>query len=199
MRFRSRLLPLVGWALAGCPAPRSESSVQPTGMQETPADSTTLMESDFDQPGVVFGLLPDRSLEEPPLARPPTETPLQQPFGTDGDADPAASVPERADFGMGLPRDAVQQVIRTQTVRLRACYDRLLLGTSAETAGRVSIRFHVEPSGIVRQVEIASATIGDPTFQDCVRNVVRELRFPSADAPTIVTYPFRFEGPTGGE
>ena len=198
MRFRIWLLPFVVPSLAGCPAARSESPVEPTGMQPAPADSTTLAEDDFDGSQGVFGLLPGRSVEGPPFATTTMPPPFEQSPGMGGDADPGASVPDRAEFGMGLQRDAVQQVLLSQAGRLRACHDRLLVGAATETTGRVSIRFHVEPSGVVRQAEVASATIEDPTFQECVRGVVRGLRFPSADAPTIVVYPFRFEGPAAG-
>lgn len=195
--------------LTGCPAARSTSqlgppvggdlvttdataivSTDPSGLATStpttpgPAGPTTLGERDFD----------DGSFS----IRPGFAASVLEPLPTGGDEpDPGGSTTEES--GRGLPRDAVRQVMREQQGRLRGCYDRLLLGASAVTTGRVSIRFHVEPSGVVREAEVASATLGDVAFHECLRGVVRELRFPVTDAPTLVTYPFQFEGPVGGE
>ena len=171
--------------------------------------STTLEERDFDGDPGVLALAAGQPFQQP-VTRGDDELPSKGRGNTQQTKGPGVTMPTKGpggqtpvavsgEVGPGLGRDAVRQVIQSQAVRLKGCHDRLLLGTAAEAAGRVSIRFQVEPSGIVRAAEVSSATITDPTFIACVRRVVENLRFPTADAPTIVTYPFRFESSSAGE
>lgn len=218
---RTRLLPLmlVLGSLAACPAAHTAPSVEPVaGTGETAGESragtttstrlttgtTTIVPEQGGEPEAIG---PDRGDAEggsPPLGHPTdlpvqssTELPAEQlPTKGAGD-DLRVEVPSRV--GTGLRHDEIRQVVRGQQGRLRSCWDRLQLATSDPSGGTVSVRFTVEPAGTVRQAEIASATIADPAFLECVRGAIRELRFPAADAPTIVTYPFRFEQTLGGE
>jgi hypothetical protein len=209
MRWRLTFAALAVLLLAGCPAPRSASQLgPPVGGDFVTTDATALVSTDELGLATIAATTPEttdlttlgeRDFDDGSFAiHRGFATSVLEPLPTGGDEpDPGGSA--TGEPGRGLPRDAVRQVMREQQGRLRGCYDRLLLGASSITTGRVSIRFHVEPSGVVREAEIASATLGDAAFHECLRGVVRELRFPATDAPTLVTYPFQFEGPVGGE
>lgn len=218
----SSVLPmlLVG-GLAACPAASTTPSVEPRGgtgesQERTAVGTTTSTRPPPDTPtGTPVEAAPTTETTatgdgETPALSPALEQPVVLPDVSAPTKDPAGGAlgkgprDERrtgasSGPGTGLVRDDIQRVVRGQQQRLRSCYDRLLVSGPEPSAGSVSIRFTIEPSGTVDRAEIASATITDPAFLECVRGVVRGMRFPTTDGPTVVTYPFRFEPGAGGE
>ncbi|MBN1771209.1 MAG: AgmX/PglI C-terminal domain-containing protein [Deltaproteobacteria bacterium] len=207
MRGWRLVLPFALTGLAACPAARTAPMAEPspTGGETGAATGVTTDTTTTSTTGSVGGVPGDG---ETAGVLPPFEQPTKTPDGSLPAKGPADRLPgkgngnelqigELSGLGTGLRRDDVQQVVRGQQQRLRSCWDRWQLASADPAGGTVSVRFTVEPAGTVGRTEIAAATITDPTFLECLRDVVKELRFPTTDAPTIITYPFRFENPAG--
>jgi hypothetical protein len=106
--------------------------------------------------------------------------------------DPPPQWPDRTPV---MPAAAVLQTIRRQRGALRHCYERALQARPA-IAGRVTVRFVVDPAGSVVAVTGEQDTLGDPGVSRCVATVVGAIRFGerTGDAPLlVVNLPLRFE------
>ena len=73
--------------------------------------------------------------------------------------------------------------------RIRHCYETALRNDDG-VAGRVSVKFTIDPSGGVRNAEAAANSTGSEELAQCVVGVVRRMAFPAADGITACTYPF---------
>ncbi len=89
-----------------------------------------------------------------------------------------------------LPPERVAHVIHLNRGRLRACYQQGLV-RNPSLAGRVAVRFAIEPDG---RVVLASAVdeLGDEAVVGCMAKAFQSLRFPATGgAPIAVTFPLR--------
>jgi|GEM_PF-1505264 len=96
-----------------------------------------------------------------------------------------------------LSREVVRRVVEQSRPRLRVCYEAALRG-APQTAGRVVVRFTVEPDGRVATARLAGNTTGDEALGRCVLRVVGGMTFPEGASPFEVVYPFVFQ-PAGEE
>lgn len=93
----------------------------------------------------------------------------------------------------GLSRQQIDRVVRAHSQRLRRCYERELnRNPAAADGGKVVVQFTIDKRGEVTSARIASSTMKIRTIEQCIVAEVRRLRFPAADAPSFVTYPFLF-------
>jgi len=85
----------------------------------------------------------------------------------------------------------VRSVIHSKLHQLEACYQ-LALYDSREVAGRVVVRFVVNPSGRVATANISANSFGRSDIGCCVLARVAEWAFPApnADGFVVVEYPF---------
>lgn len=93
----------------------------------------------------------------------------------------------------GLPREAVDRVIREHLPAIRYCYQRALQ-SDPDLAGRVRIAFTIGADGSVSRATPRDDTLADPSVAQCIRERVYTMRFPEprGGGVVLVTYPFLF-------
>lgn len=98
--------------------------------------------------------------------------------------------------GPAFPTAVVRRVIFRRHMSLRLCYQRAL-ATKPTLAGRVQVRFVIDPTGVVSKAVVTTGL--DPAVDACLVDVLRAIRFPapSGGAAIIVTFPFTFAPSTG--
>lgn len=77
--------------------------------------------------------------------------------------------------------------------RWKHCYNQALMRLPG-LAGKVVIRFEIEPGGRVCRVSDAGSTITDPGLIECVLNSAYTARFPPSEQAFSVVYPVQFQG-----
>jgi len=101
-----------------------------------------------------------------------------------------------------LPVEVIQRIVRQNFGRFRLCYEQGL-ARNPNLAGRVSVRFGIDPSGAVSHAEDGGSDLADSTVVDCVARSFLTLSFPQPDNGTVnVVYPIVFapgEGDSGSD
>lgn len=103
----------------------------------------------------------------------------------------------------GLPQSVIRKAIGDEASRLNKCYD----DSEAKKQGiegRVVTHFRIAPKGNVEWAENVSdeapaeaqpeerPLLRDPEVTGCVTAFFRTMKFPAADLPSDVTFPFVF-------
>jgi hypothetical protein len=91
-----------------------------------------------------------------------------------------------------LNKAEVQRVIRAHRNAIRGCYE-TALATSPTLAGKVVVRFVIEPAGLVKSAEVIQWTVNTEALESCVTQHVAPWVFPRAGSVEIITYPFLFQ------
>ena len=103
----------------------------------------------------------------------------------------------------GLATATIAATLRQRHGDLQRCFEMLLLLSPGLPPGRLDVRFTITPLGGVAEAQVVQSPSDDPGFTACVLEEVQGITFQSSDAPTVVTWPYRFEqsgtGPAGGE
>lgn len=113
-------------------------------------------------------------------------TAVTYPFAVDPSLAVDAPAPE---IEGSLAPEAILEAVRGGVEEVQACYA-AALERSAETRGRVVVRFTVTAAGAVEGASAAEDTTGDPELTSCVVTAASRLSFPAAAGATTVTYPF---------
>jgi hypothetical protein len=94
----------------------------------------------------------------------------------------------------GLDRETVRRVIASYRNQIRTCYEKALL-SRAKLQGRILYTWNITAAGPVSTAEITKSTVGSPTLESCVLEVIKGMNFPVAGNgnPTTVIYPFEFQ------
>ena len=77
-----------------------------------------------------------------------------------------------------LPRRAVDEVVARNAGRLRLCYQDALR-REPDLAGRITVRFSVDPGGSVLVASDAGTTVADPAVIRCVLSAFAAMTFPA--------------------
>lgn len=88
-----------------------------------------------------------------------------------------------------LSKETIRRIVRRQLRRVRHCYEQGL-HRRPDLSGRVSVKFLIAPSGIVRAAAISRTSLGDVRVEQCIAKVMRQLDFPAPGGVVSVTYPF---------
>ena len=97
-----------------------------------------------------------------------------------------------------LPVEVLQRIVRQNFGRFRLCYEQGLT-RNPTLAGRVTIRFGIDPSGAVSHAEDGGSQLPDSLVIDCVARSFLRLSFPQPDNGTVnVVYPMTFSPGEGG-
>lgn len=108
----------------------------------------------------------------------------------DGGAKPGPHAPEP-----GRRREDVQAIVQAHRDEARACYDKGLKD-HPEIAGKIDVKWTVDPSGNVTDAEIdkAASDILEPSVGQCVVDVIKKLKFNASEKgfETRMHYPFDF-------
>jgi TonB family protein len=98
-----------------------------------------------------------------------------------------------ADIVSSSPEDttSVARTMKRYTGRVKQCYEKELKG-NPDLAGKVTVSFDIDTSGNVSGVAIAANTTGNSALADCIKNVVKRIRFvpPPEDEMEVAGYPF---------
>jgi hypothetical protein len=101
----------------------------------------------------------------------------------------------RLDFsnegGHELSQDEIDVRFHTKEDAVLACIARARPDQDTYVPGRVTVRFRVERSGIVKNVQVeAPVILHKGGLTSCLKGVVTGLRFPASGMSQVVTYPF---------
>ncbi|MFO0577364.1 MAG: AgmX/PglI C-terminal domain-containing protein [Polyangia bacterium] len=89
-------------------------------------------------------------------------------------------------------RELIRRTVRLHENEVRFCYERALI-SDPTLAGRVGIRFSLDPSGAVIRSELADTTLPGREVGACIAEAIRRWRFPPVDhgGELEVHYPFQ--------
>lgn len=112
-----------------------------------------------------------------------------------------SSVPDQRDWPeemkLGRPKsltpDYIRETLKSQQSLFFKCYTQLLQKKPGVT-GDASVTFIIERNGKVGPASIASSSLADPLFKDCLVQAVKRVEFKSfAGEPVSTLFPLRFE------
>ena len=86
----------------------------------------------------------------------------------------------------------VTAVIKANTRKIQYCHERLAARGQAVN-GAVSVKFTIHPKGHPTNISVAAGGTHARELEQCIAARIRALKFPAADAPTLVEYPFVFD------
>lgn len=124
----------------------------------------------------------------PPPPDPPTPVTLPPERFRRGETPPAQGVDTDA------PQGRVRAALLTERTRLRGCYERVL-PASPDAAGRVTLTFTVETSGVLTDVEGEADEPALRPTRECILAIVRPMRIEGLRHAVAVRYPLVFENP----
>ena len=84
-----------------------------------------------------------------------------------------------------LSRDIIRRVMRRHRRGFQHCYERELQADPS-LAGRVSVRFTIDPTGSVQSAQVQECTLDNSAVESCVVGQVRRMQFPAPDGGGIV-------------
>jgi TonB family protein len=84
-----------------------------------------------------------------------------------------------------------QALVRSRLPEIERCYDRGKMD-DPELKGRVTVRIHIAPSGVVTADELESSSLANSGVESCILDAVRGWRFPApaAGKAGVISYPF---------
>lgn len=89
-----------------------------------------------------------------------------------------------------LDREVIARVVREHQAGVRSCYQAGLASEPA-LAGKIVVRFVIDPTGAVRESSTDSSTLGNPTVETCINEHFRALTFPepAGGGLVVVSWP----------
>lgn len=121
--------------------------------------------------------------------------------GTTSPAEPPTAAytrPVERDAGLGavggrtISMEQIQTTITRNMGQVKACYERQLKSKPG-MKGKVVASWTIGADGKVRSAKVIRNTTGDRELGGCVRSLVAAWRFPTAQSPQDVEYPFKFK------
>ena len=98
--------------------------------------------------------------------------------------------PGEGNFG-SRTADQIARVMRSRVGVFRACYAKEVAKRKS-LRGKIVVRFEINPPGVVTKASLASSTLKSEAVETCVVTQIKRLKFPAADEPSVVSYPFVF-------
>lgn len=98
------------------------------------------------------------------------------------------------EIGAGSSRSAadIMKVVRQRTPGLRHVYNKFL-NKKPNFQGKVTLKFTIDPSGVIISISIAASTTGYGEFDNEIKTAVSRWKFSKVNAGnTTVTIPFTF-------
>lgn len=86
---------------------------------------------------------------------------------------------------------AIARVIRRRKNQIMRCYTQRLKLRN-DLAGKVAVRFTIQPSGRAAAVKVIGNSSGDDSLGKCVANTIKRWKFPRSADSVTVDYPFIF-------
>ena len=95
----------------------------------------------------------------------------------------------KADIRGPLDKNIIRRIVRSRMSEVRFCYDKLLK-RDPKAAGTIGLKWTVKPDGTVGDVKKGKGSLRDKALHECLLKRIAGWRFPKADKPTTVSYPF---------
>jgi hypothetical protein len=106
--------------------------------------------------------------------------------------EPEAVVKETRPAGF-CDKGAVQKVVLGRSGAYRSCYE-VELQRRPDIAGRVELRFTIEPDGSVSGVTVSASDLANKNVESCLVKQVSGLKFPKPDGGIcVIRWPFKFQ------
>lgn len=93
----------------------------------------------------------------------------------------------------GLSEEEITSVMNSNKTAFFKCYTQLLQKDPG-AKGQVTLSFSIENNGKLSSSEVASSTIGDLDFKNCLISILQRVEFKTFSGPAISTlFPLKFE------
>jgi len=93
--------------------------------------------------------------------------------------------------GRELSQDEIDARFRTKEDAVLACVARSRPDEYTDVPGRVTVRFRIQRTGVVKGVQVeAPVILHRGGLTGCIKTVVGGLRFPASNMGQVITYPF---------
>jgi outer membrane biosynthesis protein TonB len=94
------------------------------------------------------------------------------------------------DIAGSLSKEVIRRTIGRHVNEVRFCYEQRL-NARPDLQGRVSVKFIIGPSGVVRAAVVAESDLADATTEQCIASAVQRWTFPAPNGGlVVVNYPF---------
>ena len=92
--------------------------------------------------------------------------------------------------GTGLPPEVIQRISRQHFGQFLTCYEQGFK-TNAKLAGRVTVKFVIDPAGTVSSSAGSGSDLPDASTVSCIVKTLSAMTFPAPEdkKPITVTYP----------
>ena len=112
-----------------------------------------------------------------------------------GPAEHGAQPPERVDASTftgkqvrgRLPPEQIKAVVLENIAAFRDCYENARR-TNPTLQGKVTVKFEIDPDGIVRRSADVRSDLPDASVVECVVVAYRTLRFPAPSSGVVTVY-----------
>ncbi len=110
----------------------------------------------------------------------------------------AEKPPRPVDRGLGtsggwtISAGQIKSTVQQNQGQVRACYERELK-TNSSLRGKVVIGWTIGADGKVRSPKVVSNSTGNREMLPCIRRAIKSWRFPKAQSPQDIEYPFVFK------
>lgn len=89
-----------------------------------------------------------------------------------------------------LPKEVIRRVVQTHINEVKDCYEAQLT-TNKDLAGKVMVRFVINPNGKVTESAIEESSLKNTKVETCIADAIRNWEFPQpAGGKVVVSYPF---------
>lgn len=93
--------------------------------------------------------------------------------------------------GHDLTDSEIDARFRTKEDAILACIARSRPNEETDVPGRVTVKFHIQPAGTVKGVQVeAPVILHRGGLMGCIKNVLGSLRFPASNTGQVVSFPF---------
>ena len=93
--------------------------------------------------------------------------------------------------GRELSQDEIDARFRTKEDAVLGCVARSRPDEYTFVPGRITVRFRIQPTGVVKGVQVeAPVILHKGGLTGCIKGVVGGLRFPASNTSQVITYPF---------
>ena len=93
----------------------------------------------------------------------------------------------------GLHPEQIRRVMIGNLGAFRCCHE-VALARDRHVEGEVRLAFGIGTDGVVREASVSSSSLADSEMEACMLDVLRGLRFASAEKGTNAVFPFLFRG-----
>jgi hypothetical protein len=134
----------------------------------------------------------------PPMPPAPAAAPLADSLSGAVDNEPPATgleaaAPETIETPVTLANEYMDQVLAAQKARLARCQANALR-VHPQIKGRLLLGFRIARDGKTTEARVLNTSVPDPSFENCVLEVLTGLRFRGFSGPEIVrSFEVRFE------